>query len=102
LSTKKKTGKEKKNRLIHTMASGKERYQSPLTSRYASEEMAYNFSDEKKFRSWRQLWLWLATAERNLGLKDISQEQLDQMKENLVSWGNPCAPFAAALFSVQR
>jgi adenylosuccinate lyase len=45
--------------------------------------MAYNFSDDKKFGTWRKLWLYLATAEMQLGLADITQEQLNQMKENL-------------------
>lgn len=36
-----------------------------------------------RFGTWRQLWLWLATAEKDLGLGDITQPQLDQMKENL-------------------
>lgn len=57
-------------------------YQNPLTARYKSQEMAYNFSDDKKFSTWRQLWLWLATAEKELGL-DITQEQLDQMAQHL-------------------
>lgn len=43
------------------------KYQSPLTSRYASPEMAYNFSDEKKFSTWRKLWIFLAKAEQELG-----------------------------------
>ncbi|KAJ3042099.1 adenylosuccinase ade13 [Rhizophlyctis rosea] len=60
-----------------------DRYSSPLTSRYASQEMAYNFSDDKKFSTWRQLWLNLATAEKQLGLKDITDEALEQMKANL-------------------
>ena len=60
-----------------------ERYQSPLTSRYASPEMAYNFSDQKKFSTWRQLWLYLAKAEMELGLKDISQEAIDDMESHL-------------------
>ncbi|KAJ3300580.1 adenylosuccinase ade13 [Borealophlyctis nickersoniae] len=61
------------------------RYQSPLTSRYASPEMAYNFSDDKKFGTWRSLWLTLATAEKQLGLKDITDEALAQMKANLAN-----------------
>lgn len=36
-----------------------------------------------RFGTWRQLWLWLATAQKELGLGDINQAQLDQMKENL-------------------
>uniref|UniRef100_A0A8C9MQC7 Adenylosuccinate lyase n=1 Tax=Serinus canaria TaxID=9135 RepID=A0A8C9MQC7_SERCA len=40
------------------------RYRSPLVSRYASAEMAYNFSERKKFSTWRRLWLYLAQAEK--------------------------------------
>uniref|UniRef100_A0A2K5E8K5 Adenylosuccinate lyase n=1 Tax=Aotus nancymaae TaxID=37293 RepID=A0A2K5E8K5_AOTNA len=39
-------------------------YRSPLASRYASPEMCFVFSDRYKFRTWRQLWLWLAEAEQ--------------------------------------
>lgn len=39
-------------------------YRSPLASRYASPEMCFVFSDKYKFRTWRQLWLWLAEAEQ--------------------------------------
>ncbi|KAK9717919.1 adenylosuccinase ade13 [Basidiobolus ranarum] len=59
------------------------KYQSPLTSRYASKEMAYNFSDDKRFSNWRKLWLNLATAERQLGLTDISEEALEEMRQHL-------------------
>ena len=62
-------------------------YQTPLNSRYASTEMKYNFSEHKKFRTWRQLWTWLATAEKALGVKDggkdISQEQIDEMQSKV-------------------
>lgn len=37
-------------------------YRNPLTSRYASNEMLYNFSERKKFTTWRKLWLYLAKA----------------------------------------
>ncbi|KAM5288706.1 adenylosuccinate lyase isoform 2-T2 [Ctenodactylus gundi] len=57
-------------------------YRSPLTSRYASPEMCYLFSDKYKFRTWRQLWLWLAEAEQMLGLP-ITDEQIQEMKSNL-------------------
>jgi adenylosuccinate lyase len=40
------------------------KYRTPLVSRYASPEMAYNFSDMKKFTTWRKLWTWLAKAEK--------------------------------------
>uniref|UniRef100_A0A8C9FRK6 Adenylosuccinate lyase n=1 Tax=Pavo cristatus TaxID=9049 RepID=A0A8C9FRK6_PAVCR len=40
------------------------RYRSPLVSRYASAEMGFNFSERKKFGTWRRLWLYLAQAEK--------------------------------------
>ncbi|XP_012928050.1 adenylosuccinate lyase isoform X1 [Heterocephalus glaber] len=57
-------------------------YRSPLASRYASPEMCFMFSDKNKFRTWRQLWLWLAEAEQALGLA-ITDEQIQEMKSNL-------------------
>lgn len=39
-------------------------YRSPLSTRYASKEMQFNFSDQKKFSTWRKLWIILATAEK--------------------------------------
>ena len=39
-------------------------YRSPLTSRYASQEMQYNFSEMKKFSTWRLLWFYLAKAQK--------------------------------------
>ena len=62
--------------------SDKTSYESPLASRYASPEMLYLFSPQKKFGTWRRLWLALAKAEKELGLP-ITQEQLDQMVEHL-------------------
>ena len=53
-----------------------DRYQSPLSERYASREMQYIFSPEKKFRTWRKLWIALAEAEKELGLP-VTQEQID-------------------------
>lgn len=53
-------------------------YQSPLASRYASEEMLYLFSPDKKFTTWHKLWIALAQAEMELGLP-ITQEQIDEM-----------------------
>lgn len=57
-------------------------YQTPLTGRYASTEMKHNFSDDKKFETWRWLWWILAKAQKELGL-DISDQQLDEMESNL-------------------
>ncbi|ORX68839.1 adenylosuccinate lyase [Linderina pennispora] len=58
------------------------KYQSPLTSRYASPEMAANFSNNKRFGTWRRLWYNLAVAEKQLGLPGITDEALEQMKAN--------------------
>ena len=74
-------------------------YTTPLTSRYASEEMSYAFSEQKKFSTWRRLWLYLAKAEKvehrnnlspavivfrpkELGL-DITNEQLAEMEAHV-------------------
>ncbi|SDB16310.1 adenylosuccinate lyase [Eubacterium oxidoreducens] len=55
-----------------------DRYESPLSQRYASEQMQYIFSPEKKFRTWRRLWIALAQTEKELGL-NITQEQIDEL-----------------------
>ncbi|MBO5597779.1 MAG: adenylosuccinate lyase [Oribacterium sp.] len=55
------------------------RYTSPLTGRYASEEMQYIFSQDNKFRTWRKLWIALAETEHELGL-NITKEQIDELK----------------------
>ncbi len=54
-------------------------YESPLSSRYADKEMKYIFSPDKKFKTWRKLWIALAEAEHELGLQ-ITQEQIDELK----------------------
>ncbi len=65
-----------------------DKYSSPLSDRYASEEMQYIFSQDKKFRTWRQLWIALAQTEMELGLTGedgkpvITQEMIDEMKAN--------------------
>ena len=56
-----------------------DRYNSPLSERYASKEMQYIFSPDMKFRTWRRLWIALAETEKELGL-DITQEQIDELK----------------------
>lgn len=58
-----------------------DRYQSPLSERYASKEMQYIFSPDMKFRTWRKLWIALAETEKELGL-NITQEQIDELKEH--------------------
>ena len=59
----------------------KNTYESPLTSRYASREMQALFSPDKKFRTWRKLWVALAESQMELGL-DISKDQVDELKKN--------------------
>lgn len=56
-----------------------DRYVSPLSTRYASDEMQYVFSDNNKFRTWRRLWISLAKAEKTCGL-NITDEQIAQME----------------------
>ena len=56
-----------------------DRYVSPLSERYASKEMQYIFSPDKKFRTWRRLWIALAETEKELGL-NITQEQINELK----------------------
>uniref|UniRef100_A0AAY4AT27 Adenylosuccinate lyase n=1 Tax=Denticeps clupeoides TaxID=299321 RepID=A0AAY4AT27_9TELE len=60
------------------------KYRSPLVSRYASKEMAYNFSDRKKFTTWRKLWIYLAKAEQDLGLP-ITNAQVAEMESHVDS-----------------
>lgn len=54
-------------------------YESPLSARYAGKEMKYLFSPEKKFRTWRRLWVALAEAEHELGLP-VSAQQVEELK----------------------
>jgi adenylosuccinate lyase len=56
-----------------------DRYQSPLSERYASKEMQYIFSPDMKFRTWRKLWIALAETEKELGL-NITDEQIEELK----------------------
>lgn len=55
-------------------------YVNPLITRYASREMAANFSDDAKFRLWRRLWIALARSEKALGL-GITDEQIAEMEK---------------------
>ena len=57
-------------------------YESPLSSRYASDKMQYIFSPDKKFSTWRRLWIALARAEMELGLP-VTQEQIDELEAHV-------------------
>ncbi|MBO4725008.1 MAG: adenylosuccinate lyase, partial [Firmicutes bacterium] len=64
------------------------RYTSPFSERYASPEMQYIFSQDKKFSTWRKLWIALAETEMELGLSQdgkpvITQEMIDEMKSHI-------------------
>ncbi|WP_297197898.1 adenylosuccinate lyase [uncultured Flavonifractor sp.] len=58
------------------------RYESPLSSRYASDQMQYIFSPDKKFSTWRRLWVALARAEMELGLP-VTAEQVAELEAHL-------------------
>ena len=64
-----------------------DRYESPLSERYASREMQYIFSPDMKFRTWRRLWIALAETEKELGLSQngrpvITDEQIQELKDH--------------------
>ena len=59
-----------------------DRYESPLSSRYASDEMQYIFSPDKKFSTWRRLWVALARAEMELGLP-VTREQVEELEAHI-------------------
>ena len=59
-------------------------YQTSLTGRYCSAEMSQLFSQRSRHSTWRKLWLFLAEAEKELGIENISEEALKQMKEHLM------------------
>ena len=57
-------------------------YQSPFSSRYASDEMQYLFSNDMKFTTWRRLWVSLAKAEHALGLP-VTEEQIEELRQHV-------------------
>jgi adenylosuccinate lyase len=57
-------------------------YENPLIARYASKAMAQLWGDQRKFTTWRQLWVWLAEAEQELGLA-IAREQIEELRANI-------------------
>ncbi len=64
------------------MSNNKNSYESPFCTRYASEEMQYVFSADKKFTTWRKLWVALARAEMKLGLP-VTEAQVKQLEEHI-------------------
>ena len=58
-------------------------YENPLASRYASDEMLHLFSPDKKFSTWRRLWIALARAEKELGLTQITDEMIAEMESHV-------------------
>ncbi|WP_185873967.1 adenylosuccinate lyase [Blattabacterium cuenoti] len=63
------------------------KYKNPLIERYSSKEMGYNFSPEKKFITWRKLWISLAEGQKKLGL-NITKDQINDLKNHLndIDW----------------
>ena len=60
-----------------------DRYISPFSTRYASDEMQYIFSDDNKFRTWRRLWVALARAEMNQGLDNITPAMVAELESHV-------------------
>ena len=65
------------------------RYESPLSSRYASEYMLKLFSSDTRYQTWRRLWVALASAERSLGLP-ITEEQIEDLKAHITDIDYDC------------
>jgi adenylosuccinate lyase len=59
-------------------------YQTSLTGRYCSAEMSQLFSQRSRHSTWRKLWLYLAEAEKELGIETITDEALKEMREHLM------------------
>ncbi len=57
----------------------RDQYENPLITRYASKDMSYLFSDDKKFKTWRRLWIALAEAEYEMGLP-VTADQVEELK----------------------
>ena len=60
-----------------------DRYISPFSTRYASDEMQYIFSDDNKFRTWRRLWVALARAEMEQGLTNITPDMVAELEAHV-------------------
>ncbi len=60
----------------------KNKYMTPLSGRYPSQEMNYIWSDDSKYSTWRKLWIALAETEKEIGI-DITDEQINEMKQHV-------------------
>ena len=60
-----------------------DRYISPFSTRYSSDEMQYIFSDDNKFRTWRRLWVALARAEMEQGLTNITPDMVTELEAHV-------------------
>lgn len=65
------------------MSKNYDSYESPFCTRYASKEMQYIFSADKKFTTWRKLWVALARGEMKLGIDQVTQEMVDELEANI-------------------
>ena len=65
------------------MTSQNDEYQTPFNSRYCSKEMKQLFSPRTRFSTWRQLWVWLAESEQELGLTSITDECIAQLRQHV-------------------
>ena len=75
-------------------------YENPLITRYAGKEMAYNFSDEKRFKLWRKLWVVLAKSEKQLGL-NISDEQIKELEKYKLDIIHVHSPFSIGALGIK-
>ena len=67
-----------------------DKYESPLSSRYASDYMLHLFSQQKRIETWRKLWISLAKAEHSLGLP-ITEKQIEELEAHITDIDFACA-----------
>ena len=67
-----------------------DQYESPLSSRYASDYMLHLFSQQKRIETWRKLWISLAKAEHSLGLP-ITEKQIEELEAHITDIDFACA-----------